>query len=34
VEVEDMVHMALKVERLLKRKWHVWPAFNSGFSSS
>ena len=33
VELEDMVHMATKVERQL-RKGHVRPAFNSGSSSS
>jgi len=33
VELEDIVHMATKVERQL-RKGHVWPAFNSGSSSS
>jgi hypothetical protein len=33
VELEDMVHMATKVERQL-RKGHVWPALNSGSSSS
>jgi len=32
VELEDMVHMATKVERQL-RKGHVRPAFNSGSSS-
>ena len=33
VELEDMVHMATKVERHL-RKGHVLPAFNSGSSTS
>ena len=33
VELEDMVHMATKVERQL-RKGHVRPGFNSDFSSS
>jgi ferredoxin len=33
VELEDMVHMATKVERQL-RKGHARPAFNSGSSSS
>ena len=33
VELEDMVHMATKVERQL-RKGHVRPEFNSGSSSS
>jgi hypothetical protein len=33
VELEDMVHMATKVERQL-RKGHVRPAFNPGSSSS
>ena len=33
VELEDMVHMATKVERQL-RKGHVQPGFNSGSSSS
>jgi len=33
VELEDMVHMATKMERQL-RKGHVRPAFNSGSSSS
>ena len=33
VELEDMVHMATKVERQL-RKGHVQLAFNSGSSSS
>jgi len=33
VELEDMVHMAMKVERQL-RKGHVRPAFNLGSSSS
>jgi hypothetical protein len=33
VELEDMVHMATKVERQL-RKGHVRPTFNSGSSSS
>ena len=33
VELEDMVHMATKVERQL-RKGHVRPGFNSGSSSS
>jgi len=33
VELEDMVHMATKVERQL-RKGHAQPAFNSGSSSS
>ncbi|XP_073260728.1 uncharacterized protein [Populus alba] len=33
VELEDMVHMATKVERQLKRG-HARPAFNSGSSSS
>jgi hypothetical protein len=33
VEVKDMVHMAKKVERQL-RKGHVRPAFNSGSLSS
>jgi hypothetical protein len=33
VELEDMVHMAMKVERQL-RKGHARPAFNSGSSSS
>ena len=28
VELEDMIHMATKVERQL-RKGHPWPAFNS-----
>jgi hypothetical protein len=32
VELEDMVHMAIKVERQL-RKGHVRPTFNSGSSS-
>jgi hypothetical protein len=32
-ELEDMVHMATKVERQLW-KGHAWPAFNSGSSSS
>jgi hypothetical protein len=32
-ELEDMVHMATKVERQL-RKGHARPAFNSGSSSS
>jgi len=34
MELKDMVHMAMKVERQLKRKGHVWPMFNSGSSSS
>jgi len=34
MEVEDMVHMAMKVERQLRRKWHVRPTFNLGFLSS
>ena len=29
-----MVHMAMKVERQLKRKGNVQPAFNLSFSSS
>jgi len=33
VELKDMVHMATKVERQLRRKRHVRPLFNSGFSS-
>jgi hypothetical protein len=33
VELEDMVHMATKVERQL-RKGHVRPEFNAGSSSS
>ena len=33
VELEDMVHMATKVERQL-RKGHARPGFNSGSSSS
>jgi hypothetical protein len=33
VELEDMVHMATKVERQL-RKGHARPAFNLGSSSS
>ena len=33
VELEDMVHMAIKVERQL-RKGHAQSAFNSGSSSS
>jgi len=33
VELEDMVHMATKVERQLQ-KGHARPAFNSGSSSS
>ena len=28
LKVEDMVHMAMKVKRQLKKKCHVWPAFN------
>jgi hypothetical protein len=32
-ELEDIVHMATKVERQL-RKGHAWLAFNSGSSSS
>jgi len=34
MECKDTVHMAMKVERKLRRKGHVWPAFNSGSSSS
>jgi len=33
MELEDMVHMAMKVERQL-REGHVRPMFNSGSSSS
>ena len=33
-EVEDMVHMAIKVERQLIRKGHIQLAFNSSSSSS
>jgi len=33
VELEDMVHIAIKVERQF-RKGHARPAFNSGSSSS
>ena len=33
VELEDMVHMVMKVERQL-RKGHARPVFNSGSSSS
>ena len=33
IELEDMVHMATKLERQL-RKGHARPAFNSGSSSS
>jgi hypothetical protein len=33
VELEDMIHIATKVERQLKRKWHIRPAFNLGSSS-
>jgi hypothetical protein len=34
MEIEDMVHMAIKVEKWLRRKGHVQPAFNLGSSSS
>jgi hypothetical protein len=34
VELKDMFHMAIKVERKLRRKGHVRPTFNSGFSLS
>jgi len=34
MELEDTIHMAMKVERQFKRKGHVWPMFNSGSSSS
>jgi hypothetical protein len=34
VELEDMVHMTMKVERQLKRKGHVLLTFNSGYLSS
>jgi hypothetical protein len=34
IELEDMVHVAMKVERQLKRKGHVLLTFNSGYSSS
>jgi hypothetical protein len=33
IELEDMVHVAMKVERQLKRKGHVRPMFNLGSSS-
>jgi hypothetical protein len=34
MQLENMVHMATKVERQLKRKRHIRPTFNSGSSSS
>jgi len=34
MQLENMVHMAMKVERQLKRKRHIRPTFNSGSSSS
>jgi hypothetical protein len=30
VEVEDMVYMATKVQRQLRKKKHVWSTFNLG----
>jgi ACT domain-containing protein len=34
IKVEDMVHMAMKIKRQLRRKGHVRPTFNLGFSTS
>jgi hypothetical protein len=34
VEVKNMIHMATKMKRQLKKKGHDWPTFNSGSSSS
>jgi len=34
IKVEDMVHMAMKIKRQLKRKGHVRPTFNLGSSTS
>jgi hypothetical protein len=34
IKVEDMVHMAMKMKRQLRRKGHVRPTFNSGSSTS
>ena len=34
IKVEDMVHMAMKIKRQLRRKGHVRPTFNLGSSTS
>ena len=34
IKVEDMVHMAMKMKRQLRRKGHVRPTFNLGSSTS